>query len=31
LFWNETGDRKIFSPDILPEVEKQVRMVRENL
>jgi hypothetical protein len=31
LFWNETGDRKIFSPDILPEAEKQVRMVREDL
>jgi hypothetical protein len=31
LFWNETGEWKIFSPDILQEAEKQVRMVRENL
>jgi hypothetical protein len=31
LFWNETGEQKVFGPDILEEVEKQVRMVRENL
>jgi hypothetical protein len=31
LFWNETGERKIFGPDILQEAEKQVRMVRKNL
>jgi hypothetical protein len=31
LFWNETGDRKVFGPDILEEAEKQVRMVKENL
>jgi hypothetical protein len=31
LFRNETGERKVFGPDILHEVEKQVRMVRENL
>jgi hypothetical protein len=31
LFWNETGERKVFGPDILQEVEKQVRMVRENM
>jgi hypothetical protein len=31
LFWNETGERKLFGPDILQEVEKQVHMVRENL
>jgi hypothetical protein len=31
LFWNETGEQKVFRPDILQEVEKQVRMVRENL
>jgi hypothetical protein len=31
LFWNETGERKVFRPDILQEAEKQVRMVRENL
>jgi transposase InsO family protein len=31
LFWNETGERKVFGPNILLEAEKQVRMVRENL
>jgi hypothetical protein len=31
LFQNETGKRKIFGPDILQEVEKQVCMVRKNL
>jgi hypothetical protein len=31
LFWNETGERKVFGHDILEEAEKQVRMVKENL
>jgi hypothetical protein len=31
LFWSETGERKVFGPDILQEAEKQVCMVRENL
>jgi hypothetical protein len=31
LFWNETGEQKVFGPDILQEADKQVRMVRENL
>jgi hypothetical protein len=31
LFWNETGERNIFGPDILQEAEKQVYMVGENL
>jgi hypothetical protein len=31
LFWNDTGKQKVFGPDILQEVEKQVPMVRENL
>jgi hypothetical protein len=31
LFSNETGERKVFRPNILQEVEKQVCMVRENL
>jgi hypothetical protein len=31
LFWSETGERKVFGPNILQEIEKQVRMVRENL
>jgi hypothetical protein len=31
LFWNETGELKIFGSDNLQETEKQVPMVRENL
>jgi hypothetical protein len=31
LFWNKTGEWKVFGPDILQEAEKQVRMVREIL
>jgi hypothetical protein len=31
LFWSETGERKVFGPDILQEVKKQVCMVREKL
>jgi hypothetical protein len=31
LFWNETGEQKVFGPDILQEAKKQVSMVRENL
>jgi hypothetical protein len=31
LIWNDTGERKVFGPDILQEAEKQVHVVRENL
>jgi hypothetical protein len=31
LFWNETGEWKVFRPDILQVAERKVRMVRENL
>jgi hypothetical protein len=31
LFWSETGEHKVFGPDILQEAEKQAHMVRENL
>jgi hypothetical protein len=31
LFWNETGEQKVFKPDILQEAEKQVHMVRGTL
>jgi hypothetical protein len=31
LFWSETGEQKVFGPDILQEAEKPVHMVRENL
>jgi hypothetical protein len=30
LFWSETGEQKVFGPDILQEADKQVCMVREN-
>jgi hypothetical protein len=31
LFLSETGEQKIFGPDILQEAERQVHVVRENL
>jgi hypothetical protein len=31
LFWNETGEWKVFRPNTLQEAEKQVCMVWENL
>jgi hypothetical protein len=31
MFWSETGEQKVFGPDILQEAEKQVLMVGENL
>jgi hypothetical protein len=31
LFWNKTGERKVFGPDILQGAEIQVCIVRENL
>jgi hypothetical protein len=31
LFWNETGDWKVFGPGVLEEAEKQVHMVKKNL
>jgi hypothetical protein len=31
LFCSETGEQKVFGPDILQEAKKQVRVVRENL
>jgi hypothetical protein len=30
LFWSETGEWKVFRPDVLQEAEKQVHTVREN-
>jgi hypothetical protein len=30
LFWNETGEQKVFGPNILQEAKNQVHMVREN-
>jgi hypothetical protein len=31
LNWSETGDSKIFGPDILQEAEEKVRIIREHL
>jgi hypothetical protein len=31
LLWSETGEWKVFRPDVLQKAEKQVRMVRTNL
>jgi hypothetical protein len=31
LFWNEPRENKVFGPEILREVERQVHVVRENL
>jgi hypothetical protein len=31
LFWNKTGERKVFGSYILQEAERHVRMVRENV
>jgi hypothetical protein len=31
LFRSETGERRVFGPDISLEVEKQGHMVRENM
>jgi hypothetical protein len=31
LNWSNTGDSKIFGPDILQEAEEKVRMIREHL
>jgi hypothetical protein len=31
LHWDQPGERQVFGPDILLEVEENIRMVRENL
>ncbi|WVZ89252.1 hypothetical protein U9M48_035678, partial [Paspalum notatum var. saurae] len=31
LFWNQTGEKQVFEPDIIQDVEQQLRIVRENL
>ncbi|WVZ93769.1 hypothetical protein U9M48_039726, partial [Paspalum notatum var. saurae] len=31
LFWNQTGDKKVFGPDIIQDAEQQSRIVQENL
>jgi hypothetical protein len=31
LFWSQTGERQVFGPEVLKDVERQVQMVRESL
>jgi hypothetical protein len=31
LYWDQTGERQFFGPEIIQEAEEQVRMVRENM
>ncbi|XP_072150104.1 uncharacterized protein [Setaria viridis] len=31
LFWNETGERQLFGPQIIRDAEKKVQVIRENL
>jgi len=31
LFWNQTGEKQVFGPDIIKDAEEQVKIVRENL
>jgi hypothetical protein len=31
LYWNQTRESQVFSPEILQEAEKQVQIVRESL
>jgi hypothetical protein len=31
LYWDQTGERQFFGPELIKEAEEQVRMIRENL
>ncbi|WVZ84452.1 hypothetical protein U9M48_031482 [Paspalum notatum var. saurae] len=31
LFWNQTGEKLVFGPDIIQDAEQQLRIVQENL
>ncbi|WVZ90296.1 hypothetical protein U9M48_036606 [Paspalum notatum var. saurae] len=31
LFWNKTGAKQVFGPDLIRDAEQQIKMVRENL
>jgi hypothetical protein len=31
LYWDRTGERQFFGPEVIQEVEEQVRVIRENL
>ncbi|WVZ94003.1 hypothetical protein U9M48_039947 [Paspalum notatum var. saurae] len=30
LFWNQTGEKQVFGPDLIKDAEQQIKMVREN-
>ena len=31
LSWSQTGERRIFGPDLVVEAEEQVKVIQENL
>ncbi|WVZ76592.1 hypothetical protein U9M48_024557 [Paspalum notatum var. saurae] len=31
LFWNQTGEKQVFGPDLIRDAEQQIKTVRENL
>ncbi|WVZ53021.1 hypothetical protein U9M48_004014 [Paspalum notatum var. saurae] len=31
LFWNQTGEKQVFGPDLIKDAEQQIKMVRESL
>jgi hypothetical protein len=31
LYWDQTGERQLFGPEIIQEEEEQVQQIRENL
>jgi ribosomal protein L21E len=31
LYWDQTGERQFFRPEIIQEAEEQVQIIRENL
>ncbi|WVZ71282.1 hypothetical protein U9M48_019884 [Paspalum notatum var. saurae] len=31
IFWNQTGEKQVFGPDLIRDAEQQIKMVRENL
>ncbi|WVZ64016.1 hypothetical protein U9M48_013602 [Paspalum notatum var. saurae] len=31
LFWNQTGEKQVFGPNLIRDAEQQIKMVRENL
>jgi hypothetical protein len=31
LYWDQTGERQFFGPEIIQEAEEEVRLIRDNL